>query len=242
MIFQSILILGAGYTGRALQALIAREAPGVVVHATTRQANALLRFDLHDASTWHALPTVDCTFWMFPAEPVALVEKFFNTVGTCLGKIIVIGTTGSFPVSAPHVWIDEASPLDTTQPRVQGEALIRARGGVAVYAAGIYGPGREPRNWLARGLATPSDKYLNVIHVDDLAQILWRAALVGRPGALYLAADGAPHPWNALAARWQPELPPGGEQIGGRVSKRVNPRATLEELDVTLRWQDVLVV
>ena len=76
------------------------------------------------------------------------------------------------PAEYPPPWIDESAPIDLTKPRVQGEEYLRnEHGAIVLRVAGIYGPGRNPLDWIRQGRVGPSRKYVNLIHVEDLAAI-----------------------------------------------------------------------
>jgi hypothetical protein len=256
-----ILILGSGYVGNAFATLCRSKSPEAEVVETSRKRQIF--FDLGEISSWSNLPSkVDVTLWTFPAKPIADVKKFLDSrKRASLGKIIVVGSTGSYLVPEnisdvksnsdlnmkAHSLISEDAPLDMKDLRVQGEEEIRQHGGIVVRAAGIYGPQRNPLEWLRSGRVHPSEKLANFIHVEDLATILWAAMNTGQPGTNYIATDGAPHSWEHLSKRWMPDQwkPSVTPQLPSmknisRSSKRVDGSATLKALNLTLKYPDVL--
>ena len=122
--------------------------------------------------------------------------------------------------------VDEQSATapasDTSQVLVQTELrlLEAAQSGrfpaVILRVAGIYGPNRG--YWLRQflqpnaRLRRPGDRFMNMIHRDDLAAILVAALQQGRPGEIYNAVDDEPvrqlvfFQW--LAAALNRPLPP----------------------------------
>lgn len=239
-----ILLLGYGYTARAIEALIKKSAPGIEIFRSSRQGAPHIRFDLNNRNTWEKIPSVDGTFWTFPAEPEGQVKTFLEHYQHHLGKIVVIGTTRAFATTNEHQEVDETTSLDERMERVRGENLIRMIKGTAVYAAGIYGPQRNPVDWVRKGWVGPSPKFLNVIHVQDLAEICWAAMAKGKQGALYIAADNSPHSWEDLIDRWlaQYDLELPSNAIGStRKSKKVNSLKSLTELEVRLKYPDIFV-
>ena len=48
------------------------------------------------------------------------------------------------------------------------------------------------------GRVTPSDRYVNFIHVDDLARVLYQAMVAGERDARYIASDGKPMRWSEI--------------------------------------------
>lgn len=148
-------------------------------------------------------------------------------------------------------WVDGDSPADPTTDR--GRLLLEAEGvlhkapsGVAVCIlrlAGIWGPGRDPSDWMARrGPVIPGDGtgYLNLIHRDDIVAALLAAAK-RRVTGVFTLADDAPTRrrdlYPALAARMGLEAPgfadspPGPEAVSG---KRVSNEKALKALGLRL--------
>ncbi|MFO0774257.1 MAG: hypothetical protein U0172_06305 [Nitrospiraceae bacterium] len=215
---------------------------------------APLRFDLHDASTWptiaEAVGTATSILWCFPAEPLHLVQQFATAVDLSRRPLVVLGSTGSYrmpePVAAhnasPPDWVDERSPLDETIPRVQGEEWLREHfGAVVLRVAGIYGPGRYPLHWIRQGRVGASPKFVNLIHVEDLAQACIDALDHGGPGQIYNVSDGAPRAWKEIcewAARcWGIVVQT--KEGPSTVGKRIDSTKLRKELGVTLRYPDL---
>ncbi len=123
-------------------------------------------------------------------------------------RLIYISTTGVYGPAGGD-WVDEDTPPDPR--RDGGRASLAAENILASHPigkrsiilrlAGIYGPGRIPfLKELRAGapIAAPRDGYLNLIHVDDAAQIVVVANswLGNRPAEtgphIFCASDGAP--------------------------------------------------
>ena len=70
-----------------------------------------------------------------------------------------------------HHGLMQTAPIDLTRPRVQGEELLRNSYGAILFnqSAGNHGPGRNPVEWIRTGRVNRSRKYVNLIHVEDLA-------------------------------------------------------------------------
>jgi nucleoside-diphosphate-sugar epimerase len=90
---------------------------------------------------------------------------------------------------------------------VQGEEYLREHhGAIVLRVAGIYGPGRNPLDWIRQGRVGPSRKYVNLIHVEDLVVICLQALEKGKPGEIYNVSDGTPRTWDEICAtakeRW----------------------------------------
>lgn len=239
-----LLIVGAGYAGRHLYA--SAKACGLAVSVTSRFPEQHLAdidpedrvgFDLENPSTWSALPPGCPMIWCFPARPVSLVQKFADARrGTC-PRLIVLGSTGSYhapddPVNDRPEWFDESAPLDHSLPRVQGEEYLRSHHhAITLRVAGIYGPGRNPLDWIRQGRVGISDRYVNLIHVVDLAGICLALLREGIPGEVYNVSDGTPRTWADIcrkaAERWhiRPEDKRTDQLPGKRISSRKLQRA-----------------
>jgi hypothetical protein len=197
----AITVLGAGYVGNALLTRL----PGA---AATQRRNAPGRqvFDLEDDSTWSNPPLAGRhVVWTFPAAPLEGVRAFYGRHLREASTIIVLGSTSAYRVSAAEAAlapsIREDAPLDTTQPRVQGEEWLRSRGATVLRLAGIYGPDREPVNWLQRGRIDDGARIVNLIHVDDIIAAIIAVLAHPQPGRSINVADGEPLAWREIVAR-----------------------------------------
>lgn len=218
-----LVILGSGYTARFLWPLVADRSPRAF--ATSRSpgqhldyvpAAQRIRFDLSRPDTWGNIPNNADLIWCFPAAPLDLVQKFSATLNVSSRRLAVLGSTSAYDLGDsseyPPPWIDETAPIDPTKPRVQGEEFLRASSGAMILrVAGIYGPGRNPIDWIRNGRVGPSRKYVNLIHVEDLASICLLALVRGAAGETYNISDGTPHTWEQICLtaeeRWHVRSP-----------------------------------
>lgn len=197
-----LTILGAGYVGQALLRCFPAAA------ATRRQAAPpLLAFDLRDPVSWGIPPLAErAVIWTFPAEPLVLVQAFFAAHLQDAASLIVLGSTSAYQINeteSPVITVTEQTPLDMDQPRVQGEEWLRERGATVLRLAGIFGPGREPVDWLRKGLIQDGAKLVNLIHVDDIVALIAELLAHPRPGERLNVTDGEPLPWRELVARFR---------------------------------------
>jgi nucleoside-diphosphate-sugar epimerase len=137
----------------------------------------------------------------------------------------VLGSTSAYEAVAsseyPPPWIDETAPVDFSKPRVQGEEFLRDEcGAIVLRVAGIYGPGRNPYRWIRSGRVNASHKFVNLIHVEDLAEICLAALRCGDPGAVYNVSDGIPRTWREIAGHLDAKAgghrPAGEEEPSGK--------------------------
>ena len=249
-----LVVLGSGYIGRVLHRM--GTSAGRTVHATSRDplnnlpgipSEQCLRFDLEQPSTWLNIPMGADLIWCFPATPLKQVQAFPRSLDAPPRRIIVLGSTSAYDAPSqsteyPPPWIDESAPIDLTKPRVQGEEYLRNDlGAIVLRVAGIYGPGRNPLDWIRQGRVSPSRKYVNLIHVEDLAAICLAALDRGQPGEVYNVSDGQPHTWNEVCAtaqqRWSVGAAAAKEDLSS--GKRISNAKLRSELDYRLRHADL---
>lgn len=175
----------------------------------------------------------------------------------CIERFLYISSTGVYG-QATGEWVDEQTPCQplreggkaslAAEEALRGSAL--AAKGVILRLAGIYGPGRIPRaKDLQAGepIPAPSDGWLNLIHVEDAAEIVLLAAQRATPPATYVVSDGNP----VLRADYYRELArllaappprfvspaadsPAAQRAGS--DKRINPARLFAELKPQLRY------
>jgi hypothetical protein len=249
-----LIVLGSGYTGLVLHRLGTLQ--GRTVHATSRSpltnlvgipSEQRLQFDLEQLSTWENIPAATDLIWCFPATPLEQVQAFARTLDRLAQRMVVLGSTSAYEASDhspdyPPPWIDESTPLDLTRSRVQGEEYLREHhGAIVLRVAGIYGPGRNPLDWIRNGRVSPSRKYVNLIHTEDLAAICLLALEKGKPGEAYNVSDGTPRTWNEIYAtaqeRW--EMPTAEKKEDRSSGKRISTAKLRSELGYALRHPDL---
>ncbi len=249
-----LVVLGSGYTGRVLHKTGTSQ--GWTVHATSRNplnnlagipSEQCLKFDLEQPSTWLNIPVAADLIWCFPATPLEQVQAFARTLNAPPRRIIVLGSTSAYDAPSqsteyPPPWIDESSPVNLAKSRVQGEEFLRTNcGAIILRVAGIYGPGRNPVNWIRADRVSPSRKYVNLIHVEDLAAICLLAVDKGKPGESYNVSDGTPRTWKDICEtaqqRWGVTAAAVKEDRSS--GKRISNAKLRSELDYRLRHPDL---
>ena len=246
-----VVVLGSGYVARFMLSLtrfysnVLHTSRDPHHHLTEVPERQRLLFDLARPDTWKNIPPSADLLWCFPAAPPEAVRNFVNAIS--FGRMVVLGSTSAYDVSAsadyPPPWIDETAPIDFTKARVQGEELLRNTcGAVVLRVAGIYGPGRHPYDWIRRGRVGLSDKYVNLIHVEDLAEICVAALRWGIPGAVYNVSDGVPRTWREIGRRLygdQAVEETARMQEGGKRLNTAKLQSLLSAAQVSLRHPDL---
>jgi nucleoside-diphosphate-sugar epimerase len=249
-----VLVLGSGYTGQVLHRMGISQ--GRTIRATSRNpfnnltgipSKQRLQFDLEQPSTWLNIPADADLIWCFPATPLEQVQAFARTLETPARRLVVLGSTSAYEMSDhsteyPPSWIDESAPINPSKPRVQGEEFLRKEhGAIVLRVAGIYGPGRNPLDWIKQARVGPSRKYVNLIHVEDLAAICLLALEKGNPGETYNVSDGTPRTWKDIChtaqMRWS--VAPTAVRDDLSAGKRISNAKLRENLGYTLRHPDL---
>ncbi len=249
-----LIILGCGYTGRFILPLTAQR--GTATWATSRNPaqqlttmplSQRLEFDLARPATWDHLPAGADLIWCFPASPLSAVQQWAGTQRPRFNRLVVLGSTSAYEVSDdstdyPPPLIDEAAPIDRTKPRVQGEEYLRNElGAILLRVTGIYGPGRNPLDWITQGRVGPSKKYVNLIHGEDLAGICLAAIGKGTPSESYNVSDGTPYTWKEICetARQRWGVIPAAAQEDPAPGKRISNAKLRTELGYKLKHPDL---
>lgn len=268
----SRLIVGCGYLGSLVAARWL--AAGSRVYAVTRSAARAgglaaqgiepIVADVTRPETIHDLPDVATLFWAVGFDRASGSSHHDVHVA---GLARVLDTLPGHPrpilSSSTGVWgdehggvVDEKTP--TNPSRDAGRVLLEAERllhghrlgpGVALRFAGLYGPGRLPR--LAdleagRPLAADPDSWLNLIHVDDAANIVCEIAASATPASLYVVSDGHPvrrRDWYGNIAQCIGCPPPVWDTTAPRsrgADKRVNPAQLFRDFPVRLTHPDPL--
>jgi nucleoside-diphosphate-sugar epimerase len=249
----TLIILGSGYTARFLLPLAARHYATVLATSRDPDKNLShlsrdqrLRFDLAQPDTWTALPDNADILWSFPAAPLNLVQQYSERLRTSSCRLVILGSTSAYETGGsqgyPPPWIDETAPTDGTKPRVQGEDYLRTTlGAIVLRVAGIYGPGRNPLNWIRTGRVSSSRKYVNLIHVEDLASICLLALERGTLGEIYNVSDGTPHTWREICdyAQCQRGIAPPLSVVDREPGKRISIKKLTQNLGYQIHHHDL---
>ena len=210
-----VLVLGLGYSGRHVAALL--RAQGVACSGTVREPEAapddgvvrhrMVAGQPVDDALREAVRSAEAVICTVPPDDAG--DPALRLVAEALRASTVLRWVGYLSSTAVYAdreggWIDESSVADavddTARRRLLAEAqwrgFARDKGvASAVFRLpGIYGPGRNALVQLAEGRARHVLRpglVFNRLHVKDLAAVV--VAAMDRPGeALYLPADDEP--------------------------------------------------
>ncbi len=243
-----VVILGAGYTGRFLYRAARQQ--GRLVFATSRDPTAHLSFaqpdhrvffDLRRPETWSHIPARSDIVWCFPALPEDVAGTFAQRAINRKSRLVVLGSTSAFPSGLSDV-IDERVPVNLSIPRVSSEEHLRTTFGATVLRlAGLYGPGRHVFDWIRTGKITNSKKYVNLIHIEDVAELCLLALRCASPGSTYIVSDGQPRHWAEIcrvaAECFHIAIPP--MTVTHEAGKRLSPQKILSEFKYRFKHPDL---
>ncbi|MGB0910580.1 MAG: NAD-dependent epimerase/dehydratase family protein [Nitrospirales bacterium] len=214
-----LVILGAGYTSRFLYPLARIQ--GWRTYATSRTPATHLthidredriEFDLMREETWNNIPQDAHLIWCFPAIPKNVVDHFIQQYAQHDGRLLFLGSTSAYG-PCQHSLVDENTPVDSSLPRVESEEYFRKTyGAIILRLAGLYGPGRHVLDWIRKGKVKNTEKYVNLIHIEDVAAICLAALRKAKTGDIYVVSDGNPRQWSEIfsvaSKRWGLTCPP----------------------------------
>ncbi|HKN87353.1 MAG TPA: NAD-dependent epimerase/dehydratase family protein [Nitrospiraceae bacterium] len=240
-----LVILGGGYTGRFIYTQAIRQGLSVLVTSRTPAAHLdfaaplhRLQFDLDREDTWRNIPTDVDLIWCFPAMPLESISAFAETVLRHARRIIVLGSASAYALSSTDsdAVLDESASIDTTRPRVVGEEYLRTHAhAIVLRVAGIYGPGRNVLDWIRRGKVGASQRYVNLVHVEDLTAICLLALQQGQPGAVYNVSDGHPRRWSQICEEAQKRW--GVVPLKDDLDPRTGKRLSIDKITRDLRYR-----
>lgn len=269
------LIFGCGYLGTRIAKLWLRH--GDTVFAVTRSAEKarLLKADgirpiVADLLTGPLSLPPDIRTVLFavgydrasitPINDVYArgVRRAIECVTASVQRFIYISSTGVYGQCAGEE-VDEDTPCHPLRSggiaSLAAEEVLKASKvqsrAVILRLAGLYGPGRIPRGAdLAAGrpIDAPASGWLNLIHVDDAAQIVLLAEGRASLPSTYVISDGRPvvrSEYYAELARLlgapEPQFvgPPASSPAAARAAsdKRISPRRLFDALRPTLQYR-----
>lgn len=233
-----LLILGDGYLTSFLERRCQEEQ--IPHDISSRSKSGRLRFEMEKRSTWtnisekysHSILT-----FALPSSEIA--DEFSQQKSPLMGKTLIVSSTGFFDTKDGDT-VNESSPLNLNLERAKAEEFLRQKGAIILHSAGIYGPGRDPRDWVRAGRVGLSPKWVNLVHVEDLVEFCLLSLRKSGPSERYLASDGTPLTWQEIIEKWHKEfsLPALPKKID-RPSKKVDPSESIRRLGVQLQYKNV---
>jgi nucleoside-diphosphate-sugar epimerase len=261
----SQLVIGCGYLGLRV-ALRLREA-GEEVFATSRRPERFAEFSAHflrpilcDVLRPNPLPEVEGVTYCVGFDRAAgastrqiHVEGLAAVLDRLPGtpRFVYVSSTGVYG-QADGGEVDETAatePADESGRAVlEAERLLRRRrpDAVVLRFAGIYGPGRLLREASVRAgepIAADPRKWLNLIHVEDGADVVAAALSKAEAGLTCNVSDGAPvrrRDFYAVLASLLGAPPPrfAPPAVPDAADRRVNNFRMRQAFSPSLRYPD----
>jgi nucleoside-diphosphate-sugar epimerase len=267
-----VLIIGCGYVGSALAKRLIQlghEVCGVRRTAESLDGIDAIAIDVTQPSEWAKIPgdfdwiinLVSSSKGGADEYRHVYLEGNRNLIHWAKGravKKIVYASSTSVYAQMDGSAVKESSPTEpgTETSKILLEAekilLLVAPGlpCVVLRVAGIYGPERGHlfKQYLKNEARIPGkgDRIINMIHRDDLVEVIIAALKNGRPGEIYNAVDDEPvallnfYRWLAeTLGKWMPPFVPEEaepERKRAITSKKVQNRKMKTELGVQLKY------
>ncbi len=243
-----LVILGAGYTGRFIYRAARRRRRPVFAtsrspstHLSFAQPGHRIFFDLQRPDTWTQIPPQSDIVWCFPALPRDVAGAFAQYVIDRNSRLVLLGSTSAYRAGRPGS-VDERVPVNRSLPRVASEEFLRTTYGATVLRlSGLYGPGRHVFDWIRKGKIKNTKKLVNLIHVEDVAELCLLAFRHASPGSTYIVSDGQPRSWAEIcrfaAERFQIAVPP--PTTTRETGKRLSPQTILSDFNYRLKHPDL---
>jgi nucleoside-diphosphate-sugar epimerase len=215
------LIVGCGYLGRqvarrwneqglCVYALTRSEASATKL---AQQSIQPIVVDWYDKDHWPKLPRVDQLIMCASHAPVTGLpssdthvrglRNLFAQLDAIPNRLAYLSTTGVYASCDDGRWVDECAPVDPSRPG--SVAALAAEQWIIenlpvdrvsiLRAAGIYGPGRIPQlDKLRAGepIEVDPESYLNLIHVEDLAEVAIALLDSQAANGVFNISDGRP--------------------------------------------------
>ena len=223
--------------------------------------------DITDPSSLASIPAVDTILFAVGfdrSSDHSIEEVYVSGLANLLAalpetprRFVYISSTGVYGDADGEV-IDEQSPTHPTRPGGKAhlaaeKLLLESQLGdraTILRCAGLYGPGRIPRLkdvQLGQPIPANPDACINLIHVDDAAQIVCEVAEAQPPSQVYCVSDGSPPTrrefYEHLAMLHGAPPPtfatPDDESTSRRSrtsNKRISNRRLMDELRITLQY------
>ena len=219
--YKTVLIVGCGYIGRRVAALLQAAACRVTGSVRSEPSRVALvqagiearLLDLDQPDNEHdGVRGYDAVLYFAPPQPEGdrdqRMQAFLRLLDTRVPprRMVYISTSAVYG-DCQGAWITESQPVNPAtargQRRLDAEQQLCAWCGahgvqwMLLRVPGIYGPGKLPLARLRKGtpvLAELDSPYTNRIHGDDLAAICVAALFSPHADEIYNVSDG--HPSN----------------------------------------------
>lgn len=201
---KQIIVAGLGFTASKLIPFLMSKGYEVVSTSRNPEKNPhkdlgikIIHFDFQDPNTYKNLPSNHDMIITFAMSDFDSTIKLSNYCKTDDVRIkVILGTTSSFKCESGV--ITESSEKNLESLRVKCENYLKEQGAVLLNLSGIYGYEKNPFNWLNKGLIKNSNKTVNLIHVDDIIQVVEKVVSLDLSKDEFNLSDGIAYLWKDL--------------------------------------------
>ncbi len=195
-----IAVFGLGYTGLRILRALQKEHEVLGISRQTKESDSIL-LDFSDSSALgnfaesYENSPFDFLILTFPIHTFPHSDFIIQILPKLSKKFWLLGTTSIYQRDGSD--ITEKTPLDPTHDRFEIEKQFLEIGGNILRLSGIYGPNRNPADWIRKRLIPKTKRQLNLIHGDDIAEtvkMLFAYQGGDLPSELVLA-DNQWHTW-----------------------------------------------
>ena len=186
------IVFGHGYTGSRLNKIISGS---IATELPSLCKEGQIPFDFNNESTWSNLPMFDSAVITFKMTDEVQASKFSHLLKD--KKTIVLSSARNLLNTQPDEVINEFTPLADSL-RAKSEKYFEPTA-IILYLGLIWGKKRTPLKWLTENRIKNGSKYINLIHVDDLCQIIKHFLENDFKPDKYLISDGDCRKWRELA-------------------------------------------
>jgi nucleoside-diphosphate-sugar epimerase len=197
-----IALFGLGYTGKFLVKELTENQFQItgISRSTQLEGSLLINTEtvegVQQAEVLLQKTRPDSVCITFPPENAHV--SFWKMLENRVSNRVLLGTTGIYSGTGR---ISEDSELLISHPRYARERQFLESGGSIIRLSGIYGPGRNPLNWINRARDLYEQKQLNLIHINDITHFIKLWLENPDRGEVYNLSDGQSHTWGEIA-RW----------------------------------------
>lgn len=196
-----VALFGLGYTGKFLLNTLQGETFDILAFSRFTQIN---HSPIANIETIEGVQQVESlildsgiSLACITIPPEKIHPTFWKMLESTVPFRLLLGTTSIYATSGQ---IKERSEVDFQHPRYLIEQTFMRNGGTVFRLSGIYGPGRNPFDWILRAKNIYAQKQLNLIHVNDIIQTIKAWMLDPETGGLYNLSDGQRHSWGEITA------------------------------------------
>lgn len=199
-------IIGCGYLGKQLLTLLGNQICFFTTRSPPSNPHSIF-IDINNRDSWDNLRVLSeeqglVIYFMVPPSQIDL--KIFPEFLKKLSKLkiqrcVLVSSTVVYGNSDRVVDADSKVEIDNEraqrQYQIEQEWIVNLNNAFIVRLAGIYGPKRiigKTQIMQSEAIKGDPDGWLNLIHVDDAANLLKRGCELEQPEQIELGCDGTP--------------------------------------------------